>query len=226
MDNYTMNPFAWYNAIYFGLFILPMIYWTLTALGLISDSFDIDGDMDMDGDGDVDADVDAEISFLGSFMGVLNAKKCPLTMALGLLMLSWGVFGYTLNSIILSNIPDIIIIKELSFLTMFFVVLAGSGLAALLLVRRVAPLMARSLPQECPSLGKRAFVGHIAEVSTILKPDSEGMIIVDVGHAIMSYTALLQDSQTPLKRGDKVQIIGYDEEKERFICCPYTDMKI
>lgn len=211
------NPLLWQNIIFIALLFLGFLYFTIQVLGAVDS--DTGGDADVDGDGDGDGEGEADSDDHGGFggrmiVGVLNTKgRAPVTQAVALLLLVWGLSGYIVNIFILSKIP--------SGLTIGFVFnLIVSGGIGVVAVRLVLPLMVKMMPQGATSLTRQGLVGKVGKVSTILTPESPGYVNIDVGSGVINVLATLVESENQLKSGDKVFLFDYDEKTGIYLCSP------
>jgi|GEM_PF-3510616 len=226
---FSLSPFEGYNAIFAAMIFISLVYFAIASLtgigghegGDMADGHGFDHDMDHDfghdahaeaqeaGESDHDHDHDHQSEESGGFLyiltGILNTEhKCPLTYAVFILLLIWGVTGYIINASLLKKSP------EFFFKTVAILSHALSGIVALLITRKVAPMIARSIPSgKGASKSYKDFIGENAEVSTILHPQKEGMVAIDRGSAVIKVRARLtaQYSGPSLMRGAKVLLV-------------------
>lgn len=218
---YELNPLEWYNAPFAGMLFLGLVYFVSLAVGVLdAGGIDMDGD-DADFDADADGDDgDADDSHSGSLkdliVWVFGIKSCPITYAISIWLLVFGTVGYFLNTVIL----------RLSYFEPLFVLgVALNGfigfVVSIFLVRTIAPIAARLLPDETPGLIQEDLVGREATVSTLLDPKTGGMVLVDLGHTVIKKMAYLEGDDLgdePLRRGTKLLVIEVRESK--LICTP------
>jgi hypothetical protein len=129
-------------------------------------------------------------------------------------MLMWGILGYIANMFLLPQFPDF-------HVPVFLLGFAGTSLGSLLIVRRIAPIVAKTMPSGKLSTGKYDVIGLTATPSTILEPGRVGFIDVQIEGGDLMKLARLESYEGPaLRRGDKVLVCDYDEGSDTYIVTP------
>jgi hypothetical protein len=222
----SYSPFIWQNAIYAGMIFLSMLYFVITILGGlfegdIADSGEGDGECDGDDGADDSDDSQSDSGVLGS-LDLLNTQhRCPFTFAITSLLLIWGMTGYLLNVFEISLIP-LSIGVVLGFLSNMFL----SGFLALMIVRRIAPLIARTMPCGQGSTNRFDLIGKMARPSTILEPKKTGYIEICLPNGgIVNKLAKLEGDTGVLRRQDTVYVSDYDHESDIYTVIPVSANK-
>ncbi|MFH0821421.1 MAG: hypothetical protein V2B18_01630 [Pseudomonadota bacterium] len=222
--SHPASPFLWQNAVFAAMIFLAMLYVTVSVMSGITG-----GDADAHG-GDVHHDHggghelnDAHDMHAGphhgdtgthhvekdgaspSFIeGVLNTqRRCPVTLAVVYLLMSWGVFGYIFNVFVLESAVDLVGMGP-GFLLGFVI----TGGVAVFLVRRIASLVAMTMPSGKACESESDFIGYRATVSTILAPNEVGTVVIDIGKGVLHKQAILVHYEgEPLRRGTELIIL-------------------
>jgi hypothetical protein len=101
----------------------------------------------------------------------------------------------------------------------FFLNLFGTGFIAIFLVRRITPIIAKTMPSGKTSGTGYDLVGKQATVSTLLGPGEVGNVVIDTGKGEINVRAKLIGYEGPVLRfGDKVILFSYDDETEIYSC--------
>jgi len=227
---FSLNPLEIYNFIFAAPLALGLILSLLQIFGGDADAdadvdFDTDLDLDMDVDGDLnldfdldaDTDVDADTdhnSSTISLLGLLGLRDVPLFLGLSVLLLLFGLSGYLLNSIFLSG-------TEVSsfVLSHFLMALAVSFVGTPAVTR----LVAKVLPKGFTTMTNKSLLGKVGSVSTLLEPEGKGNVNVEIGGLTETVRVRLHDSEQSMRRGERVLIVHFDPDEDRFLCVPYTD---
>ncbi|HIE29747.1 TPA: DUF1449 family protein [Candidatus Poribacteria bacterium] len=217
--------FAWYNLIYALPLIFVFLYTLLHFLGFAShigghDFFADISDIGLDADDDMDdINVEPDESILSQILSFIHFKEVPLMMIIAVFFLTWGMAGFTLNHIIVSNlnifwapllIPSLVITFVISIL--FTKLFAG-----------VISLVAPTAEKGATSI--RELVGKTARVISgkVTTKFGQARLRDELGYSITVFCKIQEGSEIP-KRGDEVLLIDYDDvdrkfEVEKFDCC-------
>jgi hypothetical protein len=223
--NHPASPLQWYNCVFAAMIFLSGLYFTVSILGASADeggdaygdaadsgeaeaeAGEADHGNDAGGDGDAETEGSGH-SFTPSLTDALNTEgRCPLSLALSLLMMIWGVSGYVYNVFFRQSVSDV----------------AGEGLAfvlgltvaatvALFSVRRISPVMARHMPRGKVSDTEADLVGRRATPSTLMAPGEPAFVEIENPGGEIKKRALLKLYEgPPLRRGAELVVFGYEE---------------
>jgi len=182
-----------------------LLYWLSVALGALD--VEILGGAD-GADGDADGgDADAgDHQGLLSALGTVELRKVPVTVRVSFVAIfAWLVSALgalTLGApLARAGVPPLAFDVALTLVSLVFAVRLA-GFAA----RPLAPVFAGTNAQK-----KKHLVGKLAEVCTGRVDDRFGQVTVHDGGAGLILDARYEGD--PLKRGDRVVITAYDDEK-------------
>lgn len=235
-----ISPLLWYNALFAGMIFLAMLYFVITILGGLfegdlteghdgsshMDSYDagLDGGSEHhflhhDGDSghdDAHGDDGDDVSGSGSFDLFNTQKRCPFTFAITTFLLIWGISGYMCSIFDLSVLSVATYPVIAPIITIFI-----TGLLSILIVRQIAPIIAKTLPYGHGSTNRYDLIGKLANPSTILEPGKIGYVEVHVsGGGVISKLARLDFGSETLRRKDSVYITDYDHEADLYVVVP------
>jgi hypothetical protein len=160
------------------------------------------------GHGDSDHHEGAGHSLIPSLTDILNTeKRCPLSLALSLLLMTWGVAGYVFNVFARETVSGLVG-ESLSFV----LGLVGAGAVSLFAVRRISGVIAGHMPTGRVSDSEADLVGRRATPSTLLGPDKLGFIEIESPTGEIKKQALLKLYEgPPLRRGVELVVFGYED---------------
>jgi hypothetical protein len=190
------------TVIFTGFFAFCLAWWLISVL---FGALDFDLDADADGDG------------LGDHVGdVLGTGPVPIPLALTIL--AFGAWAASLSlQAVLSSSDD----PHLD-VGVAIVVLAGAIVVGLILVRLLArPL--RGLFHTEPALERRAAVGSVCKIRTLIVGDTGGQAEVVTGGLRGNLIAVRAGMGGPFHRGDHALIVDYDEASGRYTITDIDD---
>jgi hypothetical protein len=156
------------------------------------------------------------VSGSGSFDLFNTRRRCPFTFAITAFLLIWGIGGYMCSIFELSLLPIGSYPVIAPLITVFL-----SGFIAVMIVRQIAPIIAKTLPYGHGSTNKYDLIGMQANPSTMLAPGKVGYIEVCVsGGGVINKLARLDGGSETLGRKDSVYITDYDYETDLYIVVP------
>lgn len=224
MDAFLHIALSFPPVLFSALLVLVVIYWFFVILGVLDlDLFDFDLDLDLDVDLDLDADVAVDGALeggskaLAAIFSALSLGRVPVTISLSILTLyAWilsfsGTYWLT-NS--LGAAPGFLLRSGL-FLASLFVATAAAGLT-------VRPL--RGLFETTTRRGQETLIGKVCVVTTGQVSDSFGQATLEDGGAGLNLSIRCDTEDNGIKRGDKVLIIGYDNEHSYYLVEPYESL--
>lgn len=158
--------------------------------------------------GDSDHHAGAHHSLIPSLTDILNTeKRCPLSLALSLLLMIWGVAGYIFNVFAMETVSGLVG-ESLSFV----LGLVGAGAVSLFAVRRMSGVIARHMPSGRVSDSEADLVGRRATPSTLMDPDKLAFVEIESPSGEIKKQALLKLYEgPPLRRGAELVVFGYEE---------------
>lgn len=182
------------------------------VLLLISSAFSAgsdDGADDAGGEADADGETDDEVTAEFALSSLVGADKAPLTLVLGVLMLSWGVVGYWANQLLSPTIH-----KPASLVCATMPI---ALIAAILITRTAAGLIGRFAPKlDTAAVSRASLVGQEAKV---VYPVSEttGRAYHYDSHGILHDVSCRTHPGKPvIAKGETVILTGFDETKKAF----------
>jgi membrane protein implicated in regulation of membrane protease activity len=226
--------FAWYNVPFTVLLGLCVLLAASQLIGLGFDH-DADGDLDteadfeahadVDGDADADGDVDAHADASAdhdadaehdaglsplAMLAFVGVGKAPLLVVLVLLCSTIGLTGWGLNGLV-----------------------GGLGLWAHVVVLPLAALigvlisarMARWLGRALPPVSSTASRAHelVGRLGTVISPQIDsryGQVHLRAADGTLISIFAITDSPVPLRRGERVVLVGYDRPARRYWVSP------
>jgi membrane protein implicated in regulation of membrane protease activity len=224
----------WWNLIYMLPLVVSVFWIVVTVVGGMQDGSGDGGDVSLDdmaggtGDGGVDldlsgdldsgegADADADLSGDTAFSKLLNlvgASDVSLTMFVGILMLSWGVFGMLTNRFLgIIGRPSILIVISMGVtLVLSFAV-----------TRLMAEVVGRLTPKdESFGVHRSQLVGLLGHTVYTTTEKSGTINVKDQYGTVHRVQARLQEGDESLPPGTEVVVIDYDEEGNRFLVRKY-----
>lgn len=220
MDAFLHIALSFPPVIFSVLLVLVVIYWFFVILGVLDlDLFDFDLDLDLDIDADmaVDGALEGSSTALSAIFSALSIGRVPLTISLSLLTL----FGWILSFSTTYWLTGASELEPgfLPYLALFFGTLIGATAAAAIAVR---PL--RGLFETTTRRGQETLVGKVCVVTTGQVSDSFGQATLEDGGAGLNLSIRCDTEDNGIKRGDKVLIIGYDNEHSYYLVEPYESL--
>ncbi len=195
---------------------------------------DVDGDAHLDADVDADADVQADAhvetdahagshgdngpiahgSVLASMLSLLGVGRAPLSIVLMVLMLTWGMIGFSANTVLWEKYQNESILLAVSIP----LALVGSVLCA----RLVSAAMVRWFPTHETYIQRRhELLGAVGEA--ILPIDANfGMAAVrDEYHDLFHIACRVHANQPALEKGTKVKLVAYNGKQKLYYVMQY-----
>ena len=233
------SPLMWNNVIFAGMMFIAMAYFLFTILGGLFEGDVSEGqvehmdqyDAGLDGgsehhflhhDGDVqdaddgDTDHGNDVGSEGSLDLFNTQKRCPFVFALTTFLLLWGMAGYMMNIFDLCILP-----ASFGAILGFVSTLILTGFVSLMIVRQIAPIIAKTLPYGHGSINRYDLIGQLANPSTILEPGKIGYIEIPMSNgSVINKLAELHSSGGLLRRSDSVYVSEYDHERDLYIVVP------
>lgn len=217
-----MNIFQWYNIIFIGPAFLSAFWIAYTIFTGIGQDMDggHDHSVDVDHDHDIDHDDFDQGPSGAGVLDFLNLKnRCPKTLGFSILFLTWGALGYVINMTIV-KLPGIL------FLPAFAGNVFGVGIIAILTVRTVAPIIAKSLPSDDYNYPTTIdMIGKRGKVSNLMSIENGGSIVIDIGGgAPLVKRARLLDSYKGETLGRNSEVVVVDLEGDILVCAPISEI--
>jgi hypothetical protein len=224
----------WWNLIFIVPFGLALLYLGVYAMsGFTFGEADADVDLDADVDVDVDADIvadadpglhagDAEVHG-GPDVHVqvghvplhiiaitwLGIGRVPLSLALMILMMSWGIFGFLTSYYLEQNGTD----RELA--PVISIVFAAVG--SLMTTALVSRSMARWVPMFESYAGRRhELLGRIGEAIFQIDGSSGSASVRDEYGNLFHVPCRVRGGQEPLAKGTRVRLVAYNGKEKTF----------
>ena len=198
---------------------------------MVGIGFDFDGDADHDFelDADVDADVGIDLATpshadhgvfdadfdhdhdigtefsIGRLLSPLGVGKVPLSIVWQTYFLTFGVSGF-ISSFVLSKF------FELAF-WYFFITVPLALVAGWHLTKIIAKITVPLFKTSGIAESDRSIIGRIGFVTSLGIDDKWGEARLNV-NGTTNHMVVVSD-ETDLKRGDKIVVVDYDEEKKR-----------
>ena len=218
----------WWNLPFLVMLGLVGVFFVLQVVGIAAhgdSDVDADGDADADhdvdhdadGDGDHDADGDG-----GAWAGVLSffgVGRVPFMVIWLSFFIFAGFAGLTWNRVIAArgDYPT----------WAFLVALAVALVAGIVGVRLFSRLAARFVDVGGRgSVRKHELCGKVGVVASATVDDKFGEVRVrdEAGNELLVH-GKLQQGDAPLKRGDQIVLVDYDEKSELFWISSVPDLK-
>lgn len=189
-----------------------VLFWLLSLLGTVDlDTIDIDLDADVNADLDVDVNGSdgAADGFFGSLLRFVNAQDVPVMVILSLLtLLMWGI-GITGNYYLNPGESGLL---ALGFLFINFIL---STLLVKVITEPLRPFM-RAIKNDQEH--QEPLVGLSGVVKSRVLDSGFGQVEVprDKGAPAL-LNAILPEGRAALVRGDKVLVIDFDKEQDKYV---------
>jgi membrane protein implicated in regulation of membrane protease activity len=196
----------WYNVVFTASIVFWVLYLFITAIGgSTSDHMDVSHDADPDFH-DISHDVHHEVghghSLTSNILSFLGVGKCPISIILMLLGVSFGFIGLVCNGFFSTfKLPAIL----------YFWVSAGIALiAAVAFTRACATLIGRYMPRKgstaIEDLG--CLVGLHGETSTIVDKDSGRVKVQDQYGSLHNIYCATVEGDDPIPPNTEVLIVS------------------
>ncbi|MEP7356664.1 MAG: hypothetical protein ABI847_05450 [Anaerolineales bacterium] len=218
--------FAWYNVPFTVLLGLCVLLAVSQLIGLGFDheaeadldteaEFHAEADADADVEGDADADSEAEAETDASLsplamLAFVGVGKAPLLVVLVLLCSTIGLSGWGLNGLV----------GGLGFWA-HLVVLPLAAAAGVLVSARLARWLGRALPPVSTTASRaRELVGRLGTVISPQIDSRYGQVHLRAADGTLISIFAITDSPVPLRRGERVVLVGYDRPARRYWVSP------
>jgi len=196
--------FDWYNVVFTASIVFWVLYLFITAIGgSTSDHMDVSHDADPDFH-DVNHDANHEVShsLTSSLLSFLGIGKCPISIILLLLGVSFGFIGLVCNGFFSTfKIPVILY---------FWVSFSIALVAAIAFTRACSTVIARYMPKKgttaLDDLG--CFVGLHGETSTTVNKEDGRVRISDPYGAIHNIYCTTVEGDEPIPPNTEVLIVS------------------
>lgn len=194
------------------LLLLCCLYWLLAVLGTIDmDTLDID--LDVDADADMDLDVDGDVGnsngFFVSALKMVNATEVPLMLVVSLITLCMWFISLVAASFLKENGSWWVIL--LSWFIGFIISCVITALVTKPLIPFFRAFNAGENDDE-PVIGSETIV----DTSQLTDKFGQCRVIRERG-ADALINCKLVDGEAPAKKGEKVIIIGKDDESGLYL---------
>lgn len=180
---------------------------------------DIDHDLDLDHDADLDHGLEhdighdaAEIPAWAGLLHFLGVGQAPITMILLVLLGSFGLLGWIINSVAINLLPAY---PGWAFLLVLVVVLLISAW----FTSQTARFIGRALPAfATTAVSVKRLVGLPGRVISPQIDQTYGQVkLRDSGGTLHTVFAVVDPGKPPLPRDTQVYLVEYDEAKKVFI---------
>lgn len=191
---------------------LVFVFWLLSVLGTVDlDGFDFDIDTDLDADADGVGSGASEGVF-GFMMRFVNAQDVPVMMVLSLLTLFMWVFSIGSNYLFNANQNGWIA------LGLSMISLIVSAVMVKLVTQPLRPFL-RSLKNDQEHQEPLVGLGGIVKSRVLDSNFGQVEVPRDKGAPAL-LNAVLPEGRGALVRGDKILVIDFDKEKDKFLVHP------
>jgi hypothetical protein len=200
---------AFPTVIYTVLLAILVIYWLIGLLGLID--LDLGADLEVD----LDADLDISIGGLTSFMLTFGLTGIPFTLVISIIILICWLISCYLQIYLLSWLPDSWLYYLLGSIASLVIFLVSLPITAML----IRPL--KGLFKSVETTKSSHLVGKEGIIATNSVTESFGQARVfnDGAELLLDVRCELEQ---PLKMGDKVLLIDYQQHSHTYIVAPFS----
>lgn len=229
----------WWNLVFLIPLILAVLYLGLcvfTGIGLSDHNLDTDADVDADADaevevdhgldgghdadtaeGDHDADGQGEAESEGngvliSILGWIGAGSIPLSFAIILLLLTWGLVGMLANQFLVAFGVPVWMIPLIS--------MPMAGVIAITLVRTIAKTVRKYSPMKAPAPGRDALIGLTGEAISDVDRDFGMIVVRSRGGDLFQLAGRVPEDRPAISKGAKVLLVDYDKNGGFFYVLP------
>ncbi|MGN6369098.1 MAG: hypothetical protein ACTHN5_12625 [Phycisphaerae bacterium] len=226
--------FAWWNLIYvvpFGLALIYLGLYVFTGLTFGEGDAEVDHEIavehDVDADGDHDVWQDAgdaheqsmdgggSSSALMSALSLLGVGRVPLSLALMILLILWGVIGLAINQGLMGLLGATAVVGLISV-----PVTAGISVAVTGLIARV---LGRVMPTSETYARKRgALVGCVGEALYGIDAAFGLVSVREPDGDLFQVECRTAAGEPGIAKGTKVVLFKYDAEKAVFYVAPFV----
>ncbi len=201
MEQFTQNITSFPTLVYTVLLGVVLVYWVLSVLGAV--------DMDtLDIDVDIDADASA-LSALTGFMLTFGLSGVPISVIVSL----WSLYAWLLCYFAVEYFVAFLPGEILQLMGGIAVLLGSFFISVPLIAQTIKPL--KGLFKNHTAVKKEDLVSSICTVTTMDVSEDFGQGELHDGQAGM-ILAIRAPSPNEIKKGDKVVIIAYNENKSTF----------
>jgi len=199
--------------VFTGLVMFVTLYWVVSLLGMADmDSVDV-------GETGSDAAV-SDLSSTGFFTGLMlkfGLYGVPLVIILSLISLIGWLLSYLYTSFLHQNFDSGVLYYVFGTGALIFVLVVSMWLTGII----ISPI--RKNIARIPKRNSANNVGKIAIVRTLSVTDKHGEAELNDGGAGLILKVRSDNSTSLLKKGDRVMLIAYLEEKNTYEVAPVED---
>ncbi|WP_201580332.1 hypothetical protein [Psychrobacter sp. Pi2-52] len=199
--------------VFTGLVMFVTLYWVVSLLGMA----------DMDSVDAVETGSDAAVSDLSStgfFTGLMlkfGLYGVPLVIILSLVSLIGWLLSYLYTSFLHQNFDSGVLYYVFGTGALIFVLVVSMWLTGMI----ISPI--RKNIARIPKRNSANNVGKIAIVRTLSVTDKHGEAELNDGGAGLILKVRSDNSTSLLKKGDRVMLVAYLEEKNTYQVAPVED---
>lgn len=218
-----MDFTKWHEIVFYGPFVMGIIFLVLTGLGMLPSDGGADVDADADADSGFDQDLGAshhvgEIneagpSLIDRALSVLGVGKVPLSLLLVSFCFMWGFFGWASNRVL----------EGLGFSLDWFgwISVPVAFMLTMPSVSWTARLIARFMPTtETNVQRERDFVGKRATARYTITDSAGSAVIKDANNDSQEVLCRVEPAQEKIASGTTVVLLRYDEGRNLFFVRP------
>jgi hypothetical protein len=215
----------WWNLPFLVMLGLVGVFFGLQLIGIAAhgdSDVDADGDADADADADADHDADGDHDGDGMWSGVLSffgIGRVPFMVVWVTFFIFAGFAGLTWNRVLAERGAY----PAWAFVVALIVAIVVGSIG----VRLFSRLAARFVDVGGRgSVKKHELCGKVGVVASATVDDKFGEVRVrdDAGNELLVH-GKLQTGDAPLKRGDQIVLVDYDEKSELFWISSVPDLK-
>lgn len=199
--------------VFTGLVMFVTLYWVVSLLGMADmDSVDV-------GESGSDAAV-SDLSSTGFFTGLMlkfGLYGVPLVIILSLISLIGWLLSYLYTSFLHQNFDSGVLYYVFGTGALIFVLVVSMWLTGMI----ISPI--RKNIARIPKRNSANNVGKIAIVRTLSVTDKHGEAELNDGGAGLILKVRSDNSTSLLKKGDRVMLVAYLEEKNTYRVAPVED---
>ncbi|WP_201607420.1 hypothetical protein [Psychrobacter immobilis] len=199
--------------VFTGLVMFVTLYWVVSLLGMADmDSVDV-------GESGSDAAV-SDLSSTGFFTGLMlkfGLYGVPLVIILSLVSLIGWLLSYLYTSFLHQNFDSGVLYYVFGTGALIFVLVVSMWLTGMI----ISPI--RKNIARIPKRNSANNVGKIAIVRTLSVTDKHGEAELNDGGAGLILKVRSDNSTSLLKKGDRVMLVAYLEEKNTYQVTPVED---
>jgi hypothetical protein len=200
------------TVIYSTLLGIVVVYWLVGMLGLVDLDFGGDADLDIE----VDGDVDISVGGLAGLMLTFGLTGVPFTLVISIITLICWLISFYLQFYILNWLPEGWLYYLMGSIASFIIFLISLPITAV----AIRPL--KGMFKSVEATQSNDLVGNSATIATGTVSETFGQARLFNKGAEMLLDVRC-DPEHIIKKGEKVLLIEYMQDKHAYIVAPYTE---